>query len=323
MSYTIVYDRMFLKTTRGVIPMLLAGSNNCTMFRNGQEIRERSWFVPRREFIEQSGEAILTRVNELIPDDPDDQVWKSGGKWQSSRQVRKWYANGGKLAATLEEIRALNPSVSVRCSLRRYEDAGSYMSKEVMCEWCNSTYKLEKWLDDVAEKTAGTNEAEWLVDVGFDTITPLNKPPVRKWQNQPVVLRKNGTRGYYAYDIRVTPGSGWSVSYTTDIDKATRFASIDEAMSKAGSIMRRLGDMRIVKYVPKTSMNFAITKKTMEKDSIVFVEQATRKYIHYTHDSNQAKRFKSAAEAKRWIDARRSRYSPDVLNALSVHRLLQ
>ena len=30
MSYTIIYGRQFVKTTRGIIPMLLIGSNNCT-----------------------------------------------------------------------------------------------------------------------------------------------------------------------------------------------------------------------------------------------------------------------------------------------------
>ena len=29
MSYEIVYNRAFIKTTRGIIPLLLTGSNNC------------------------------------------------------------------------------------------------------------------------------------------------------------------------------------------------------------------------------------------------------------------------------------------------------
>lgn len=319
MGYTIVYDRMFLKTTRGIIPMLLAGSSNCTMFSGGKEILERSWFVPRREFIEQSGEAIMARVNDLIPDDETDQVWKANGKWQSSHQVRQWYANGIKHAATLEELRSVNPTASVRCFLYRY-DAESSCTNECLHSFCSNTAQLEKWIDDATEEI-NTKGAKWEIHMGFSTIKPLRKPQSAKGNDGPVVLRKNGTRGHYATDVKIVPGSWKSVTWTTDIDAATQFANVDEAMSKAGGIIREFG-LRIVKYAPKASKTFVITKETM-KGSIAFVEQSTRNRIYYTYDCERAKRFKSESEARRWIDAKRGRYSPDALNALSVHRLPQ
>ena len=45
MGYTIVYARTFIKTTKGIIPLVLHGSNNCTEFVNGREVRERSWDI--------------------------------------------------------------------------------------------------------------------------------------------------------------------------------------------------------------------------------------------------------------------------------------
>lgn len=49
MSYTIIYNRCFIKTTDKygqdyIVPMIQAGSNNCTQVSSkGREIRERSW----------------------------------------------------------------------------------------------------------------------------------------------------------------------------------------------------------------------------------------------------------------------------------------
>lgn len=45
MSYEIIYDKQFIKVAEDkFVPMVLAGSNNCTEFINGRERRERSWF---------------------------------------------------------------------------------------------------------------------------------------------------------------------------------------------------------------------------------------------------------------------------------------
>lgn len=42
MSYSIIYGRQFVKTTKGIIPMILSGSNNCTEFIQGREVLERN-----------------------------------------------------------------------------------------------------------------------------------------------------------------------------------------------------------------------------------------------------------------------------------------
>ena len=45
MSYTIMYDKQFLKTSRGIIPLALYGDNNVTERINGHERRDRHWGV--------------------------------------------------------------------------------------------------------------------------------------------------------------------------------------------------------------------------------------------------------------------------------------
>ena len=41
MSYTIMYGKQFLKTSRGIIPLALHGDNNVTEYVRGREVRER------------------------------------------------------------------------------------------------------------------------------------------------------------------------------------------------------------------------------------------------------------------------------------------
>ena len=43
MSYEIVYSKQFIKTNKYIIPTVLMGSNNCTMYYGGREIKERDW----------------------------------------------------------------------------------------------------------------------------------------------------------------------------------------------------------------------------------------------------------------------------------------
>ena len=45
MSYTIMYGKQFLKTSRGIIPLALHGDNNVTEYVRGWEVRERHWSV--------------------------------------------------------------------------------------------------------------------------------------------------------------------------------------------------------------------------------------------------------------------------------------
>ena len=52
MSYTIMYGKQFLKTSRGIIPLALHGDNNVTEYVRGREVRERHWSVYANDKIE-------------------------------------------------------------------------------------------------------------------------------------------------------------------------------------------------------------------------------------------------------------------------------
>lgn len=315
MSYTIVYDRCFVKTSRGIIPMMLAGSNNCTMLHFGKEILERQWFCPRQELIEKSAEEILERASELYSDCKTDQVWKSAGKWVSSRQVRTWYANGVKNACGLEDIALRNPAFSVHCILFRWNRDGS--TEEKMQRWCQTTDKLESWLDEAQAEVA--NGKGWEIQIGFDTLKPLVKPesPNKKWTGS-VVLRSKGRRPNYVSALKENDRYA-EVSWTSDIDEAIKFSGTDEVFQKAGACLNRFG-LKIVKYQPKEAKQFTITKESCN-GTVMFITHSTRNHIYFSFEAEQAKRFATENEAKRWIESKRGRYAPNKLNELLICKI--
>lgn len=114
MRHTIIDCRMFIKTTRGIIPLVLGGSNNCYDIVRGKdfklrELRERYWSV-LLDLVELPEEEILAKFENLIPDNSIE-CWVYNGKWLNGAQAQKWFARGVKDAAPLEDILSSNPGV--------------------------------------------------------------------------------------------------------------------------------------------------------------------------------------------------------------------
>lgn len=63
MSYTIMYGKQFLKTSRGIIPLALHGDNNVTEYVRGREVRERHWSVYSNNKIEFTPDEYLDYLN--------------------------------------------------------------------------------------------------------------------------------------------------------------------------------------------------------------------------------------------------------------------
>ena len=72
MGYTIIDSRTFIKTTRGIIPLALGGSNNCTEViydKNSKrrEVRERHWFIMMgRNALELPEEEFMAKINDTF-----------------------------------------------------------------------------------------------------------------------------------------------------------------------------------------------------------------------------------------------------------------
>lgn len=152
MGYTIIDARSFIKTTRGIIPLALGGSNNCSEFiydRNfkPREVRERHWFLLGGiNLLELPEDEFVAKVNTTFPDNGDE-CWRMNSKWVTCSQARKWFARAAKDAATLEDILAANPGVNdLNVGLMPYT-SGDHL----LWRYVRTTDELEVWLDEARE----------------------------------------------------------------------------------------------------------------------------------------------------------------------------
>ena len=152
MGYTIIDSRTFIKTTRGIIPLALGGSNNCTEViydKNSKrrEVRERHWFIMMgRNALELPEEEFMAKINDTFAEN-DTECMVYGSKWLNGAQTRKWFARAVKDAASLEDILAGNPGVNdLNVTLMPYTSG-----EHLLWKYVRTTDELEVWLDDASK----------------------------------------------------------------------------------------------------------------------------------------------------------------------------
>ena len=114
MSYTIMYGKQFLKTSRGIIPLALHGDNNVTEYVRGREMRERHWSVYANDKIEFTPDEYLDYLNTFCGNEYQEHFY-ANGKFVYDKGLITWAKNGIREALTIEEIRKVIPVQSVTC----------------------------------------------------------------------------------------------------------------------------------------------------------------------------------------------------------------
>lgn len=97
------------KNDKGIIPMILSGSNNCTEFIQGREVLERNWYPMtlsnKDKRIAIPAEELLERARAISTGDGADYEFaKQGGKWLYCKDVLKWVESGIRNAMNIERI---------------------------------------------------------------------------------------------------------------------------------------------------------------------------------------------------------------------------
>lgn len=107
MSYTIVYDRQFIKLEDGrIIPMILCGSNNCwEKTWNGKERRERYWTSYWEQTVPAfNPEELIKQVEGYCNGGEYQEHFMRGGKWVDDAAFLRFFQNGIKQAKTMKEL---------------------------------------------------------------------------------------------------------------------------------------------------------------------------------------------------------------------------
>jgi len=107
MSYTIVYDRQFLKLEDGrIIPMILCGANNCweTSY-DGRERRERYWTALWEQIVPAyKPEELMKKAESYCSGGEYQEHFMRGGKWVDDAAFLRFFQNGINQAKTMQEL---------------------------------------------------------------------------------------------------------------------------------------------------------------------------------------------------------------------------
>lgn len=108
MSYTIVYDKRFLKIDDKIIPLVLSGSNNCWEGTyGGRQRRVRDWntlYGGRNSNIAYPVEVLMEKVKGMCGCSCEEHFMQNG-KWVDDAGLIRFVENGIKHAKTIEEMK--------------------------------------------------------------------------------------------------------------------------------------------------------------------------------------------------------------------------
>ena len=291
MGYQIVYGKSFIKTPKGrIVPLTLSGSNNCTEFINGREVRERNWgcFVPD-SFLLLPQDEFLAACKEKYPVNTRYryEAFKVGSKWVYQEELFHWLERGVKNAALFEDYRTRDGRpVVLKCCVSWYEN-GNFNSG---CENAIKTSKeLDEWLD-----SAYRFKQDKKSDFCFDVLGVREPLHTQKEIAGPVVCKLRADCYLFEYDEN-------TMQFGNDIKKAIIFESMDDARNKLGAERCK-------------SRKFISAKSLREKPYVIGVEEdSTKRYKYilskrnpvcrFTYDIQGAKGFASKKEAQRYIES--------------------
>lgn len=176
MSYTIVYNRQFIRLDDKIIPLLLMGSNNCTEHHHGRERRERNWSTG---YFSDRGAKIALPENELmdkIKSLHNEQHFKYHSKWIDDAAFVRFYKNGIKEAMTIEEIRDTFSNVCLNCFCHVWTDMRAEMKDDRVVTTSDDLREFLKAYAERIEKEPGKN-VYGIIRFNSDKIKPVEHRP--------------------------------------------------------------------------------------------------------------------------------------------------
>lgn len=309
MGYTIIDSRTFIKTTRGIIPLALGGSNNCTEFvydKNSKrrEVRERHWFIMMgRNALELPEEEFMAKINDTFAEN-DTECMVYGSKGLNGAQTRKWFARAVKDAASLEDILAANPGVNdLNVTLMPYTSG-----EHLLWKYVKKTDELEVWLDEAREMLK--DHENYYIFMSFsgtqrgERLRPV--PKNTKAVDGPVVLKH---RGYGYVSGFEKCGGSRTVHYVKEACDALLFTSSEDASEQLGDLLRRFN----LEVKPATDKLMAPKPYAVMFAkggfSGKYLEKISRSRMHITSFASSAQKFATFEDAQAKIDALRGRYT--------------
>lgn len=214
MSYTIEYDRIFLRSAEGFTPCWLSGDNNVYESSKGNAKRVRSWSC-FQNLIGVTEEEIFDSIGgrEHLAQSSSE-YWKRHGKFVDGPGVFRWIQNGCRRAVTVEELLQCNSIRGFICSVHVYDP--SYNSNTIGLCTVHNTEELDTWIRGMRLEIQRREKQGQSCYPRIDFSETLRHPIGTNLADQEEVLIKD--KNMYLCELDPRGSSSWS----RDITKAMK-----------------------------------------------------------------------------------------------------
>lgn len=286
MSYTIEYDKIFLKSASGFTPLWLVGDNNCYEGIGRNQRRARDWSV-FMSLIGVSEDDLMEAIQPMIGGSYQEH-WQRRGKWVDDKGLVSWVKNGCKNAVTIEELIEVNRFVAIKCCVME-----SYMKMLSSC-YIHSTAELDNWIKEAKERIAADKNCYPLIILNYGE--PVRHPSKLKVQDELVVVKYG-----QSFVCKWSPGS---ISTCRERKKAMIFSLED-----AKTVLRDFPKCKIV----SASVLDAPCNIIVEVDDSTGIPHYLVGFpgpykVRYTASINGAKRYSTKAAAEKAAQTAKRRY---------------
>ena len=306
MEYINILSRQFLRTTRGIIPLVYGGIVDSTDYAGyianasqtlkgipipaykGKE-KPVGWCLVSEQMLEVPQEELIDIVKLADAGHSCNIAWINQVGVTAEKDVAKWYTNGCKKAVPLEYIVAANPNAQLYCQLVKEEPA----SESTYRRCFKTTQGVEAWIDEAKEYVR--ENPCWHICMGF-TVKKLSSPLPMVPETEPVLLMQ-ACSGFRAYvkAISYTEGKGLSIQWTGNAKNAKRFFGTDDFIYD--SRLRRAVSMFKLTAIPAASVHASKDKKyamaTIQRDDggnehLFYVAVLRYSYVLLTENPSDA-----------------------------------
>lgn len=234
MSYSILYDRVFIRSNCGISPCILSGDNNVWEGYGNRQRRSRSWGIYGNR-LGISGDDLREYIKPYLKG--YNEHWVSNGKWVTDAGLIRWIESGIKHTVTVEDLIQANPELGyggIHCYVSVWSKSPGVTyhdtQKMELSAYIKTTEDLDTWINQVnkfiAERPAPEYACFPIIDFGTDK--RLIKRFGLSLDSGGKALIKRGKM----YFQEKTPGiyGGATYTFTADIRNAT-VMSYNEAQS--------------------------------------------------------------------------------------------
>lgn len=295
MGYDIIYDVQFIRTGRGVTPVVLCGPNNVTTGTGKHERRVRSWSIWSSDMLDIPEADLLHMIEEcMVKYDPKDQLFKRGGKWVTPVETVRMFRTACRKAARIEDIHSADRGGFLSCSVKHYKDnslrIGVYQSVGII----KTTKDFEDWVD--AARPVYEDLKKQGLNPWFSVQFNSGEKPLKKCTKVNGQVAVKTRWGAYVKDY-----TNNSVSYTSDPNKAMIFDNAAAAQSVINRVF--LENMRIVSADSVERKRDMTTVLMLDSGCYAgcYIHQLTRRSLKYTRNAKWAKKFKTEKSALAWF----------------------